>query len=468
VPSSQLTNGFTQDAFDSFLAARHEPDWLIALRREAWAAFQELPLPDRKLEEWMRTDIRGFRLEQYGIPGDEGRGAGDGKQETAGEGKDRFPSPPGRGARGEGNREENALPRALLSDGVELAGSVVTADSRFAAARLDPALVEKGVLFGSLDDLVACDGEGIRPYLFSAVDGRADKFAALHAACWSGGVVLYVPKGVSIDRPLHILSVLSPGGVDLSHALIVLDEGAEATVLAETVSQDATAPGLHCGAIEIHVGRGARLRYVNLQDWGTGVWHFAHQNAVVQRDASLQWTIGALGSRLAKVNQHVTLAGPGAETQVNGVMFTEGKQHLSYHTLQHHKAPSCRSDLLYKGALQDKSRLVWRGMIKVDRDAQKTDGYQRDDNLILSEDARADSIPGLEIEADDVKCSHGATAGRVDDELVFYACCRGLSRKEAIRMVVTGFFQQVFDRITIDSVRHALGEAVGRRIREYD
>ena len=163
----------------------------------------------------------------------------------------------------------------------------------------------------------------------------------------------------------------------------------------------------------------------------------------------------------------MALVGPGADVQVNGVMFTEGKQHLSYHTLQHHQAPHCTSDLLYKGALQDHSRLVWRGMIKVDRDAQKTDGYQRDDNLILSEDARADSIPGLEIEADDVKCSHGATAGRVDDEQVFYACCRGLTRKEAIRMIVTGFFQQVFDRITIPSVRHALGEAIGRRVREY-
>jgi Fe-S cluster assembly protein SufD len=149
-------------------------------------------------------------------------------------------------------------------------------------------------------------------------------------------------------------------------------------------------------------------------------------------------------------------------------MFTEGKQHLSYHTLQQHSAPHCTSDLLYKGALQDKSRLVWRGMINVSRDAQKTDGYQRNDNLILSENARADSIPGLEILADDVKCSHGATAGRVDDEQVFYARCRGMTRKEAVRMIVAGFFQQVFDRITIDSVRQSLGEAIGRRVREFN
>ncbi len=207
---------------------------------------------------------------------------------------------------------------------------------------------------------------------------------------------------------------------------------------------------------------------MNLQNWGTGVWHFAHQKAGVERAGQLQWTIGALGSRLAKVNQHVMLSGEDAHVQVNGVMFTEGKQHLSYHTLQHHQAPHCKSDLLYKGALQDHSHLVWRGMIKVDHGAQKTDGYQRNDNLMLSDEARADSIPGLEIQADDVRCTHGSTTGRVDDEQIFYAQCRGLTRKEAMRMVVAGFFQQVFDRITIDSVREALGEAIGRRIREYE
>ena len=149
-------------------------------------------------------------------------------------------------------------------------------------------------------------------------------------------------------------------------------------------------------------------------------------------------------------------------------MFTEARQHLSYHTLQHHQAPSCKSDLLYKAALQDVSRTVWRGMIRVDEGAQKTDGYQRNDNLMLSDHARSDSIPGLEILADDVRCTHGSTTGRVDDEQIFYARTRGLTRKEAVRMVVAGFFQQVFDRITIDSVRDALGEAIGRRIREYE
>jgi Fe-S cluster assembly protein SufD len=149
-------------------------------------------------------------------------------------------------------------------------------------------------------------------------------------------------------------------------------------------------------------------------------------------------------------------------------MFTENKQHLSYHTLQHHEASDCTSDFLYKGALQDNSRTVWRGMIKVDIDAQQTDGYQRNDNLLLSSKARADSIPGLEIEADDVRCTHGSTSGRVDEELIFYAQCRGFTRKEAIRAIVTGFFQQVFDRVSIESVREALALAISRRVRDYE
>jgi Fe-S cluster assembly protein SufD len=432
----ETATGFTQASFDAFLASRREPPWLLEQRRSACKVFLELPLPDRQHEEWRRTDIRGLRLERFG--------------------------PAMRGA------AEGAAPKALLSEGVELSGGLVTLDGREHRTCVDPELAARGVLFGSLDELVAQHAARIEPYLTArAVDPFYDKFAALHAAFWCGGSVLVVPKGVVVQRPLGILSAMTPDGVDLGHSLIVLEDGAEATVLAETASTAAEAGGFHCGAVEILLGRGARLRYVNLQDWGTGVWHFAHHKALLGPDAALQWTIGAMGSRLAKVNQHVALCGAGARAQVNGVMFTDGKQHLSYHTLQHHQTPQGTSDLLYKGALQGQSRIVWRGMIKVDRDAQKTDGYQRNDNLILSDSARADSIPGLEIEADDVKCSHGATVGRVDDEQVFYAQARGLTRREAVRMIVSGFFQQVFDRITVPSVRHALGEAIGRRIREF-
>jgi Fe-S cluster assembly protein SufD len=435
MPLSAVETGFTHEAFEAFLESRREPAWLVDLRRAAWDLFNAIPPPDARQEEWRRTDPRLFRLDRFGFP-----------QRPA---------------------DRATVPTAMLAENVELGGRVVTLDSHPWHVSLDAKWRDRGVLFGSLDELVRDHEDLVRKHLQRRiVDPHADKFAALHAAIWSGGTLLYVPRGVAIDQPLYTFSAITPGGVDLGHTLMVLEDDAEATLLSETAGGDESS-GLHCGAIEILVGPRARFRYVNLQNWGTGVWHFAHQRALVDRDARLQWTIGALGCRLAKVNQHVAMIGPRAEVQVNGVMFTEGKQHLSYHTLQHHQSPECKSDLLYKGALQDRSHIVWRGMIRVDRDAQKTDGYQRDDNLILSETARVDSIPGLEILADDVKCTHGATAGRVEDEMIFYAQARGLSRREAVRMVVTGFFQQIFDRITIESVRNALGEAIGRRVREY-
>ena len=427
--------GFTQAAFDAFLSTRHEPAWLTELRRESWEAFQAMPLPGRDEEEWRRTDIRLLRLDKFGLPGDNTGGA--------------------------------QLPLGVLTEGVTLGGRTATLNSIPVEHQLERKWADRGVVFGSLDKLVSEHSDLIQRHLFTrAVNPRADKFAALHAACWSGGTFLYVPPGVTVDEPLYMLSAMQNGGVDLSHTLVIVDKDAEVTLLAETAGDDT--PSLHCGAIELWVGAGARLQYVNLQNWGSGTWHFGHQKALVDRDAQLQWTIGALGARVAKVNQHVGLIGPYATAQVNGVMFTEGRQHLSYHTLQHHEAENCKSDLLYKGALQDHSRVVWRGMIKVDPNAQKTDGYQRDDNLILSEGARADSIPGLEIEADDVRCTHGSTSGRVDEQQLFYAQTRGYTRREAVRMIVTGFFQQVFDRIRIESVREALGHAIGRRIREYD
>lgn len=429
--------GISQAAFDAFLTTRDEPAWLLDMRRKAWARFLDLPLPSVREEEWMRTDIRLFKLDRYELPEAAGRVAASQVQ----------------------------APHALLAAGVNLGGRAVVMNSHALSAELDSSLSKQGVLFGDLGQLIKEHGDLLRPFFERrVVDPYKDKFAALNAACWSGGTLLYVPKGVQIERPLHALSAMSNGGVDLDKTLVILEPGAEATMLSETVSTEVAGGGMHCGSIELIVEQGARLRYVNLQNWGHEVWHFAHQKGTVAREGRLQWTIGALGSRLAKVNQHVAMTGPDAEVQVNGVMFTEGKQHLSYNTHQHHQAAYCKSDLLYKAALQDKSRTVWRGMIRVDRDAQRTDAYQRNDNLMLSRDARADSIPGLEIEADDVRCTHGSTSGRVDDQQLFYAMARGYTRREAVRMIVAGFFQQVFDRITIESVRDALGEAIGRRV----
>lgn len=434
---SQLTAPVVLNAagFDAFLQSLDEPTWLTDLRKEYWQHAEAMAWPDRRHEEWMRTDIRMFQLDKYSLR----LGA-----------------------------DESAPRVHQLVSGVDFGGTIETVDSHFVSQKLDLELAEQGVLFGSLEKLAHEHADKIRPHLFTAFDPDQDKFAAIHAAFMTGGQFLYVPRGVVIKKPLHIGSTLTDGAVDTTHLLVVLEEGAEATLLHECNSVDPSAAGLHVGAVELIQRPGSHLRYVDLQEWGHKTYHFAQHKGVVDRDATLQWTIAAMGSLLSKVNQSVDLVGPGADTQVNGVMFTEGRQHLAYHTQQYHRAPSCHSDFLYKSAQQDKSRTVWRGMIKVDKVAQKTDGYQRNDNLVLSNSSRADSIPGLEIEADDVRCTHGSTTAKVDEEQIFYARCRGFTRKEATRMIVSGFFQQIFDRITIESVRDALAAAIARQVREYE
>jgi len=444
---------FDQTALESLCAL--DPPWVADRRRAAFERFQSLSLPDRSDENWMRTELRLFKRSAWGPSVQPGPEAVEHE---------------GILARNTKSFSENFLSlEAELSEPMRLAGQIVTLNGHLRRSRCDQLVASRGVLFGTPEQVMAVAAESeIRPHWFNAIDSGADMFAAMHAAFHRGGAIVFIPDGVRLEQPLHLLSCLTEGGTDLGHVLVVLGKGAEATVITETAGGGPAGSGpggLHCGGIELIVGENASLRMVNIQNWNTGVWHFARQKAKVHSGGKLQWTLAALGSRLSQVAQDVALVGVGAHAQVNGVMFTEGRQQLIYNTLQHHEAASCISDLLYKGALQDRSRLVWRGMIKVDKSAQKTNGYQRSDTLMLSEHARSDSIPGLEIEADDVRCTHGATSGRVDREQIFYAQCRGLSADEAARLVVAGFFQQVFDRITIAPVREALAEAISERIR---
>lgn len=434
---------FDAQGFEQFLAHTAEPAWLTQRRQAAWKQFESSEWPTRKQEDWMRSDLRGFKLTSYALPSRTGDEVADTPRLS-----------------------QTGIP-CRLAEGVEAVGMLESLNGVTIAESCDPSLAGRGVLFGDLSRLASENPELVEKYLYSVVSPTQDRFAALHGATWNGGQLLYVPRGVAVEKPIYVSAGMTDGGTDNGHTLIVLEEGAEATFLYEANSLSPTAKGFHVGAVEIIVKPGANLRYVNLQDWGRGVWHVAHHRATVDRDAAIQWTVAALGSRFSQVSQKVSLVGKGAHSQVNGVLFTQDNQHLTYNTHQHHQAAHCRSDFLYKAALQDKSRTVWRGMIGVDPGAQKTDGYQRNDNLLLSDQARADSIPGLEILADDVRCTHGSTSGKVDEELIFYAQSRGFTRKEAVRMIVTGFFQQIFDRITIESVRDALGLSIARQVREY-
>lgn len=424
---------FEGPSFKEFLTSRDEPGWVSDARRKAFALYDQKRNEPLDPEEWKRVDLRAFRLEKFSV---------------------RPPS------------EAEATFDTLMADRAEFVGAVSHVDGSCTRSTLSDALAAKGVLFGSLSELVRDHREVLEPHLMTrAVRPERDRFSAWHAAFWTGGTVLYVPRNVQIEEPLYsLIGLAADGAADFSHTLVILEDGASATLLEETSSLLAEAAGLHVGAVELLVGRDASLRYVQLQNWNDKVWHFAHQAGRVDANGSLQWTVGGLGAKLAHIHQDVLLDGRGASGEVNGVTFATGRQVLSYYTQQTHAAPQTRSDLLYKQVLRDKSRVIWRGMIKVEPEAQLTDGYQRNDGLLLSPDCRADAIPGLEIEADDVRCTHGATAGRVDEEQIFYCMCRGLTEFEAMHMIVEGFFHSVYDRIPVPLVRETLSQAVEKKL----
>jgi Fe-S cluster assembly protein SufD len=433
-PNLSRSEGFDATAFEQFVASRCEPAWVTDLRRRSFEAYRKLLVKELDPEEWKRIDIRAFRPERFAI------------QEAA--------------------PAETAAFGTLLADRADFAGVVSHVDGFCTRSTLSESLAAKGVLFGNLSDLIQTHGDVLKPHLMtSAVIPEADRFAAWHGAFWTGGAVLYVPRNVQVSEPLYsLIGLVAEGAADLSHTLVILEQGASATLLEETSSASTIAAGVHVGAVELLLAARSNLRYVQLQNWNEKTWHFGHQGGRVQADASLQWTLAGLGSKLAHIHQEVFLDGKGSTAQVNGVTFATQKQLISYYTQQTHNAANTTSDLLYKDVVRDTARCVWRGMIKVAKDAQKSDGYQRNDGLLLSDTCRVDAIPGLEIEADDVRCTHGATAGRVDEEQLFYGMCRGLTRSEAMHMIVTGFFQRVYDRIPVEIVRETLGQAVERKL----
>ena len=292
-----------------------------------------------------------------------------------------------------------------------------------------------------------------------------DRFALENLAEWRHGLLVRVPKGVELDRPLYV-TVTSNGGSLYWRMVVEAEEGSRFTLIEDLSSSAPDAIAYTNAVVELFVGQGAKVEYVSLQSLSQETWHFGRHRAVLDRDAELDWVIGGFGSKRGKVWVENDLAGPGATSRVTGAYFADGDQHLDYDTFQEHIAPNTESDFAFKGALRERASAVWRGMIRVEEGAQKTNAYQENRNLLLSDTAHADSIPGLEIMANDVRCTHGATLGRVDREELFYLMTRGLSRAEAERLIVRGFFQDVLDRIELEPVRDALGAALEARIPE--
>jgi Fe-S cluster assembly protein SufD len=318
-----------------------------------------------------------------------------------------------------------------------------------------------GVVFGNLARMVAERPELVEGHLGSVVSGE-EKFAAGNAANWTDGVFLLVPAGVEVTVPLRAsIEVPAEGAAIYHRTLVVLERGARAT-FAEDYSSSVS--GYVNTVVELVIGDGARLEYVTTQKHHPQTRQFGTHRATIGRDGEVDWVVLGLGGTRAKSRIESYLADQGANAKVTGAYFLTGSEHADYDTTQEHAAPNTTSDLFFKGVLADHSRAVWRGVIRVDKGAQKTDAYQENRNLLLSHEAHADSIPGLEIEANDVRCTHGATIGQIDKLQLFYLMSRGLSRPQAERLIVRGFFQPILDRIGSDEVRESLAAELEARM----
>ena len=355
------------------------------------------------------------------------------------------------------------MPTDLAEDlaKIDSAGALVFSDHSPIYADLDPALAAQGVIFTDLRTALAEHEELVRAYLGVQVSAGDNKFAALHFALWQNGTFLYVPRNVSVEKPFQVLAKFSEGMAAFHHSLIIGDENSELTVAEDFYG---AARGMADTVVEVFPLAASRVHYLHLQNLDTSAWNFSTMRSAAHRDALYRHLQASWGSRLSKVWIDLNMEETGSHGELLGLYFPHGRQHIDHHTNQNHKRPRGTSDLLFKGALDDRSRSVYQGFIKVWPDAQKTNAYQKNDNLLLSNGARADSIPGLEIEADDVRCTHGATSARVQEEYIFYLMARGLSRNTAKRMIVQGFFEEVLNRVPVPGVRSKLEAEIARRV----
>jgi Fe-S cluster assembly protein SufD len=373
-------------------------------------------MPSTNDEHWRFTDLRDFD-------------------------PDSFPT--------DGSVDRRVVPEGMLD--VDVAAMAVVGEAGISIVKRPP----EGVTFEEFTDHEQL-GELV---------GTDEKFAAHNAAVWEHGLLVRIPKGVELEQPLAVRIVNSVDGGALFFRLLVIAEAeSRFTLIEEYASSSEELNGYTNSVAELFVEQAAKLEYVSIQNLSRETWHFATHHARVERDAELDWVAGGFGTKKGKVWIQNDLTGPGATSRVTGAYFADGEQHLDYDTYQLHSAPSTTSDFAFKGALRDTATAVWRGMIRVEKDAQRTNAYQENRNLMLSPTTHAVPIPGLEILANDVRCTHGATVGQVDREQLFYLMARGLSRGEAERLIVRGFFSDVLDRIELEPVREALGEALEARI----
>lgn len=424
-----MTGRFDQAALDALAGS---VPFIDEQRAKAFAEFEGLPIPPQTTEEWRYTDLSAFDFD-YAPYTDGGSAA----------------------------TLDDVPDHVLAAAGVvgERSGMLIQRNSSVMVSHLDPELAAQGVLFGDLSEFARSHPELVEAHMGSQVAVGRTKFTALHYAYRTGGTFLYVPDGVAVSVPLQSLTYLDADGAAIfPHTLIVAGVSAEVTFIDRLASPDIR--GFSDAAVEIVAGAGAQVRYVSIQEWGEGVTHLGVQRTRLARDAQFHTINIGLGASLARAETESILAEPGAHAEALGIFFGDGGQLFDHRTEQDHVAPNCTSDLLYKGALRDHSRAIFSGWVHVREGAQKTEAMQTSRNIVLSEHAKADAIPNLEIEANDVKCGHAASVGPVSPDELFYLESRGIPAKEAERLIVNGFFQEVLDRIPLEEVRTSVAAAI--------
>ena len=409
-------------------ATIHEPEWLAARRERAASLRDGLDLPRFKSTTgWEFTDLGKFDLSGFGAaPAD----------------------------------AELTLPEPLFelpAGGLSLTQVDGNSDAGEAGTPDRPTVMALGVAAQQYPELV-------EPHLGTIVPAD-DIFVAANDAGWACGAFVYVPRGVRVEAPILLNAVTAAAGTALQRrVLIVLEEGAEAEVWEQYLSADDESETLLNTVVELVVGQNAKLRYICGQDLNEKSWIFGAQRAEVQRDGKLDWVAVGFGSARGRVRMETKLAGEGAEGKVTGAYAPHVRQHVDFDTTQEHAAPNTTSDLAFRGILSDRSTAVWRGMIKVDPGAQQTDAFQECRNLLLSKRAHADAIPGLEILANDVRCTHAAAIAQLDKDQLFYLRSRGLPEPAAKRLVIEGFMAELVERFEEGPTRTILADALERRL----
>ena len=384
---------------------RGEPDWLRDRRAAAFASFQRLPAPSRTDEEWRRTDVSKLDPSRY------------------------------------------------------FEFEHVEAHNTFATN------LPNGVIAEPLAVAAKEQRELVEPYLFKLLGPDRDRFSALHAALFTGGNFVYVPDGVAIEEPIRAENYSKQNGsAVLPHTVIVAGKNSRFNFLDEYIAEDDNETGYRSGSAEIFLGEGAEVGYVSVQKWGRNTWHFGDQRAQLGKDATLKLFNVTLGGKFSKNRVEASLAGEGSEAELKAIYFASGEQFFDFHTLQDHRVGNTRSDLLFKGALSDVARTVYAGLIRIEKYAARSDAYQANRNLVLSDHAKATSIPMLEIDNNDVRCTHGATVGPVDPNHLFYLRSRGIPEATAKRMLIQGFFGDVLDRIPFEHARRLVEAELESRI----